>query len=619
MRKLRNLSLTLLGSAALGLSLSACGADGKSPFMQGGSGLQASPAAQAQTAGEALAQLDALPVPPGADPEIFAQLKAGLRAMLQEMPAGQRLVAKAPGGPNNVISDLTSGVDDQGNKGIQWNYLNQGDYNFDGIVSVQDLSQIGIHFGKNKDSADWMDSARFADGDGDGRVAISDLTPIGANFMSQVGGYLVESGPGPDGPFVEEDQVEYDTGVPLLTGIRMFHFTPPAESESYRVTPLDNEGNPGVPSLVSTDFKISEKTRIVGQPGGPTYMSHDSESIKLLLPDGAENPIAVGDVIVGEEQGGYLMKAMEVTQTGQELDIKTEPAILSDVFLQGGLSEGLEDISQVPPAVYTLTLDGQQLCDTAELQASIEAGSVTFLPAADVAVNYNEFGGVTYLRGLAKGGPLDFSCTTVLTSTEWSGPFPPTPADVGFYEHKLTGFTFDFIAYQNNVPVTMALQYDVYVGIKGDGDLFGTYVASCDSSYDALKMGGIFDSAGITHFNEYTPTQTDPGAPFIDAGGQSFTFTTYVRPEIHIRLYGNPVPGNTEDLALTLAPQFTCAGTRTTTPSPGYDYTINAGLENSFLLVLHHIGLDDQPQSQLFPQIPELVRSGFVPDFVPPG
>ncbi|MCC7476976.1 hypothetical protein IT575_00840 [bacterium] len=616
MRDLRKLALPLLGTVALGLSAVSCSGSGELRLQQPdpalSSGLPATPA-------EALAQLDALPTPPGADPAVFAELKSGLRAMLEQLPPGQRLVAKAPTGPGNVISDLTSGVDDLGNEGIQWNYLNQGDYNFDGIVSVQDLSQIGINFNKDEDSPDWKNQARFADGNGDGRVSINDLTPIGANFLSQVGGYRIESGPGPDGPFTEQSQTGFDTGTPMLTGIRMFHFTPPVPAESWRVVPLDPEGNPGEPSLPSTDFKISEKTRIVGQPGGPQYVSHDIDRVVLMLPEGVENPVSPGDIIVGKEQGGYLMKAMDISQTGNEVEVMTEPAILSDVFLQGGLSEGLTDISQVPPAVYTLTLDGQTLCETAELNATIESGSVTFLPAADVAVNYNEFGGVTYLRGLAQGGPLDFKCTTVFSASEWSGVFPPTPADVPFFEHKLTGFTFDFIAYQNNVPVTMALQYDVYVGVKGEGDFFGTYVASCDSSYGALKMGGIADSTGITHFNEYTPTQTDPGAPFVDGGGQSFSITTYVRPEIHIRLYGNPIAGNTEDLALTLSPQFTFAGVQAVGPTTGFDYTITGGLENSFLLVLHHIGLDDQPQSRLFEAVPQLIRSGFVPDFNPPG
>jgi hypothetical protein len=49
----------------------------------------------------------------------------------------------------------------------------------------------------------------------------------------------------------------------------------------------------------------------------------------------------------------------------------------------------------------------------------------------------------------------------------------------------------------------MALQYDIYVGIRGGGNLTGNYIARVISSYADVKMGGIFDSTGITDFNEY--------------------------------------------------------------------------------------------------------------------
>lgn len=570
-----------------------------------------------QTRAAALAQLERLPVPAGVDPAVFAQLKNALRDFL-EQDHSNRLVSTPPTGVLNHINDLTSGVDDNGNVGIQWNYRNVGDYDFNSQVSLGDLKLVGVHFGKTNANADWLSAARFADGNKDGRVNVADVAPIGINFLRRVAAYQVEGAPALAGPFNVIGQVPFSAGRPLLTGIRMYHYVPAVQHEFYRVVPIDELGVRGEPSDPSIEFLISEKTRIIGAPGGPSFVARDGDNVTVLLPGGMPNPIKPGDVVVGAEDGGYLLRVLDAQQAGNQVNVTGEPGILADVFLQGGLGEALTDISQVPPAVYTINLAGQVLHNTPEISARILSGTISFLPAADVAVNYNQYGGVTYLRGLAMGGPLNLEMTVQLDSEEWSGDFPPSPDLIPYYEHKMTGYTFDFTAYQNGVPVTMALQYDLYVGIRGTGNYFGTYIGSVSSSYDNIKMGGIFNSQGTQDFNEFSITHGAVGEPTISNGGGDFTFTAYVRPEIHIRLYGNPIPGNTEDLALTLEPQLIFTGTRTTIPDYGYDYVLAGALDNSYKLELHHIGLDDNPQAKLFPGVPQIVRAGFIPDIIPP-
>lgn len=577
---------------------------------------QAAPADVPQTREEAVLQLDAMATPANVDPQVFAQLRDALRKYLE--PANtNRMVSTPPEGLYNQIHDLTSGVNDQGVKGLQWNYLNIGDYDFNGMVGLGDLVLVGIHFGKDTTSPDWKNAAQFADGNGDGIVNVADVAPIGINFLNRVAGYVIAGGASPTGVFADLGQVAFGDGQKLLTGIRMYHYVPAVQFPLYIVIPIDELGARGQPSAPSVDFLISEKTRIIGAPGGPSFVSRNGDNVKVLLPAGEPNPISVGDVVVGAENGGYLLRALAVQQVGDEVDVTGEPGILADVFLQGGLADALSDLSQVPPAAYTIDLSGQVLHNDPALMATIVSGTVSFLPAADVAVNYNRYGGVTYLRGLVLGGPLNLDMTVRVDSTEWSGVFPPKPEDIPFFEHKMTGYTFDFTAYQNGVPVTMALQYDVYVGIRGDGDMFGTYIASVASSYDNIKMGGIFNSQGTQDFNEYTATHGAVAEPVPGSAGQAFTIQAYVRPEIHIRLYGNPVPGNTEDLALTLSPQMTFAGTRTATPSFGYDYVLSGSMDTSYNLALHHIGLDSDPQIKQFTGALDTLRSGFIPDAPP--
>jgi hypothetical protein len=566
----------------------------------------------------ALAELDALSTPVGMDAEEFAGLKDSLRKMLESAPP-ERFIASPPQGQSNRIADLTSGIDDNGQAGIQWNYLNVGDYDLNGLVSISDITPIGIHFGKTSNAPDWKTAARFADGDGNGEINISDITPIGINFNSQVARYIVEAADSPEGPFSEIGDLEFAAGQSMLSGMRMYQFSPAAEMPSYRVVPVDGSGERGEPSNASVDFLISDRARIIGLPDGPSFVSRDGNDLVLNLPDGMVNPVSVGDVVVGEEQGGYLQRVTGMQQLGNQLVLETEPGILTDVFLQGGLTEALDDISQVPPEVYTINLSGQVLADEPTLRAEILEGSVVFLPQADVAINYNQYGGVTYLRGLVLGGPLDMSMLVQVEADDWVGDFPPTPQDLPFFEHKMTGFKFDFTAYQNGVPVTMSLQYDLYVGIRGSGELGGIYEARVDSSYSNIRMGGIFNSSGTEDVNEYSASHNTVPAPATTSENGDFSFTAYVRPEIHIRLYGNPIPGNTEDLALTLSPQVTWTAQRTATPFPGYDYELIGSMDTSYKLELHHIGMDEDTQFKLFPGMQDLLMQGFLRDFIPPG
>jgi len=608
---MRNRALLILVVAACSLSGACGGSGGGLTPSTPGVDLSATPHSRA----EALAQLDALPTPPGVDKKVFAEIKAAMRAILETADPA-RFVSTAPVGMKNRIEDLTTGIDDNGAKGLQWNYKNAGDYDMNRQVNINDLTRIGVHFHKSKSSPDWKTAAQFADGDGNGEVNLGDIVPIGINFLHTVAAYRVEGAAATAGPFTLVGQVPYSAGTPLLAGIRMYHHVPAVQYPVYRVVPIDDDGNEGEPSSPSIEFLISDVTRVVGGPGGPTFLSRSGDNLRLLLPTGAPNPISPGDVVVGAERGGYLLRALDVQRTGDELDIAGEPGILADVFLQGGLADVLSDLSQVPPAVYTFDLSGQVLHSEKSLTATIIGGSVMFLPQADVAVNYNQYGGVTYLRGLVLGGPLDLDMTVDLNADNWSGDFPPTPNDVPFFEHKMTGLTFNFTAYQNDVPVTMALQYDVYVGIRGTGTLSGSYLAHIISTYDNIKMGGIYNSHGIEDFNEYTPSHGAVEDPTVGTSGGDFSFTAYVRPEIHTRLYGNPVPGNTEDLALTLAPQFTLTGARTTTPEAGYDYVLDGSMDTSYMLALHHIGLESA-QTKSFIGLHDTVLSGFIPDAPP--
>ncbi|MCC7479628.1 fibronectin type III domain-containing protein [bacterium] len=119
-----------------------------------------------------------------------SSLPAGELLRCTISPAGSvRGGAAAPGALGGLVSDLQlqSGA---GAPSLDWSYVNLGDYNQDGAVSVADLSQIGIHFQK---SGPWDYSAveSVVDGTPDGVISVADLTPIGINYQRKVSGYRI--------------------------------------------------------------------------------------------------------------------------------------------------------------------------------------------------------------------------------------------------------------------------------------------------------------------------------------------------------------------------------------------------------------------------------------------
>ncbi|MCB1188703.1 S8 family serine peptidase [bacterium] len=95
---------------------------------------------------------------------------------------------------------------------LRWTYRNAGDYNGDGQVTINDLTNIGLHYQKTPLSEDWA-RARSADGNGDGEINIGDITPMGQNYLSDVAGYKVLNGDSETSSLVELADVKLEEAV----------------------------------------------------------------------------------------------------------------------------------------------------------------------------------------------------------------------------------------------------------------------------------------------------------------------------------------------------------------------------------------------------------------------
>ncbi|MBN2082299.1 hypothetical protein JW859_08845 [bacterium] len=190
------------------------------------------------------AELDALDCPAGCDGELWQSLKSEFRSVMAKAAQG-KLAALVPDTDASTIVDLhvSSIVDDTAT--IAWSYLNEGDYNQDSLVSVNDLTEIGRYFGLTSEDPGW-DKAMIADGNQDGVVNVSDITPIGMYYERRVEGYLIyyrvpagtEAGEG------ELDTVTFaDVAQPIETGRRQLSYTinGPTDGVAYWVRPFDGD------------------------------------------------------------------------------------------------------------------------------------------------------------------------------------------------------------------------------------------------------------------------------------------------------------------------------------------------------------------------------------------
>jgi len=199
---------------------------------------------------QALAELDNLKPGPQVWPELHEQLAVELRRVLAAQDES-RFVSTAPDSALSQVDDLAAWSDGEGGAVLRWTYRNQGDYNQDSLVSVNDLTPVGQHYLKNTSDTDWQ-LAQQADGNRDGEVNVSDITPIGQQFAAAVGGYRLEtSANGEDGWQAVTDVPFAASEVLVSSGPRRFSYNldAPVVDTWYRVTPYyeDAAGIAGVP------------------------------------------------------------------------------------------------------------------------------------------------------------------------------------------------------------------------------------------------------------------------------------------------------------------------------------------------------------------------------------
>jgi hypothetical protein len=160
-----------------------------------------------------------------------------------------RAASGAPEGQYNVFT-LAGSVDGDNVPSLNWNEAHSGDGNNDGLVNINDLTQIGQQW---ENAAAGTGPTTKADYNNDGFVLISDLAQIGQNWLDTLGGYAVFSGTD-EASLTEltrlDRSAQFATSPVPTDGVLAWGWTGDALTENtyYQVQPYDNTGALGLAS-----------------------------------------------------------------------------------------------------------------------------------------------------------------------------------------------------------------------------------------------------------------------------------------------------------------------------------------------------------------------------------
>jgi PKD repeat protein len=163
-----------------------------------------------------------------------------------------------------VLNSAKVDLDLDANAKLSWSLVHPGDYNQDGLVSINDLTPLGASIGQSVAPSKFPPNTALSvvDGNDDGLISINDLTPVGANLNLLISKYVLFSSlttadyPAANGdgtaltPLAELDVKTQMVSPWSNTTRKRFELTlgTPQEAAYYWVRPADSSGNYGTPS-----------------------------------------------------------------------------------------------------------------------------------------------------------------------------------------------------------------------------------------------------------------------------------------------------------------------------------------------------------------------------------
>jgi len=256
----------LLIMLALAL-LASCGAGGSTPWPARGDVATTSSGHPhyVQDLATALAELDALECPEGADPEVFAQIREDMRRMLVNKYSGKQVSDYNPTHEHVKVRGFD--WDPGGTYGkLVWIYVNDGDYNQDSTVNVSDITPLAAHYDEevtgdntiqeliDEDDEDpngqdppppIYDGDGLVDGEGNRRYDYHDADTIDFCWNTYIVHYSVQGASSYGGPWNEVATVDFGDHDAAKEGEARYRFHWDISTTSYAYFRIVPVGGPG--------------------------------------------------------------------------------------------------------------------------------------------------------------------------------------------------------------------------------------------------------------------------------------------------------------------------------------------------------------------------------------
>ncbi|MCB1219811.1 MAG: hypothetical protein H7A35_09530 [Planctomycetales bacterium] len=293
---------------------------------------------------------------------------------------------------------------------LSWRERLTGDYDINGVVTIADITPLGINLGKSydKEDPDASPKVEIVDGDFNGLITLADITPIGQNFNTQITGYDVyrtalssaSEDPTADVKDPRWSKVENkaDPGLPSAprsevpsTGVRLTYTfvddTVPDTGGEYAwaVVPLAGQGQTPHEGPVSNIAKVG-----VSPKGAP---------VDLVIQDPATGSLTVGDEfwvavritdVIGLfsanmrlEYDGSILEVVEVDSADQILPEYTDGAFSGVNLLSDPLFIGIDNVAPADSPYVLLGFNDTQKKGTPVVDGSGNVGYIKFRAIAE--------------------------------------------------------------------------------------------------------------------------------------------------------------------------------------------------------------------------------------------
>jgi hypothetical protein len=523
---------------------------------------------------ELLSDLDALEPAAGVDAQDFASMKGALKAALLDSST-TKFAVHPPHGPGSTVTDLTLAILPDGSSGIQWTYVNPGDYNFDGQTNLHDLVNLGAFLGAVSGDERW-DRAQYVDGDGNGAITIADITPIAVNFLGTVTAYQVEGAVDEESAFEQIEQLPYEAGlIPEVLHPREFYVQlgDPGKRH-FRVATLDPAGTAGEYSFDTGPVVLKPNVKLV------TYTSSEfkllvRQGMSVTLDNLAGIPVNPGDILFNNDGGAFILRVDEVVADGTSITAHCAPASLNEALSRGAIDltnvlQGIAPGGQLEPAM---------LCDEQGLHISIVGGSYRLDAAqARLGASYGA-GGLTKVIGSFNAAAINFELDLHVENNGFIGGFPQYPQ--GCERLVRSGELDGSVLLTPGLEVGTLTTYKTYVGVEGEGEINGSY----DFHY-AVNSGEISARAEYAPGNgwetnyEIPLLESEPGEQQVTGGEGTFSLRPYLRMEFAVQFLWPPtMTDQPADFSWELKADLNQSAIRETTPVAGYDLGLTSNLE----------------------------------------